>query len=45
MHKIGNIDIIGNLVFSYIYSFLPYMNHIIVANVKLHASWYKRIIF
>ena len=44
MHKIGNIDIIGNF-YSHICSFLPYMNHIIVANVKFDASLYKRIIF
>ena len=35
MHKIGNINIIANFVFSYICIFLPFMNHFILVYVSL----------
>ena len=39
--KIGNIGIIANFVFPYICSFLPYLHHIILVNVKFYVSGYK----
>ena len=44
-HKIGNIGIIANFVSPYIYSFLPYLHHMVFANVKLDDNRYKRSIF
>ena len=38
MHEIDNIGINANFVFSYIYSFLLYMYHVILANMKLDVS-------
>ena len=35
MHKIGNIGIIANFVFPYIGSFLPYLQHMMLVNMKL----------
>ena len=45
MHKNGNIGIIVNFVFSYICSFLLYLKHIILVNVKLDTCGDKRITF
>ena len=45
MHKIGNIGINANFVFSYICSFLLYFYHMISVNIKLDVSGYKRITF
>ena len=45
MHKVGNIGSITNFVFSYIYSFLSYFNHIILVYVKLDASMCDRVTF
>ena len=40
-HKITNIGIIANFVFPYIYSFLLYLYHMILVNLKLDISGYK----
>ena len=37
-HKIGNIGIIANTVFRYICSFLLYLHHMMLENVKLDVS-------
>ena len=44
-HKIGCDDIIANFVFPYICTFLPYLHHMVLVNVKLDVSGYKRSIF
>ena len=44
-HKIGNIDIFANSVFPHIWSFLPYLYHLLLINVKLNISGKKSIIF
>ena len=43
--KIGNIDIIVNFVFPYISSYLLYLYHMMLVNVKLDVSGHKRIMF
>ena len=43
--KISNIGIIANFVFPCIYSFLLYLHHMMLVNVTLDITWYKRIIF
>ena len=45
MHKIDNIGIIANFVFSYICSFLPFWDLIILVNVNFDTSRYMRITF
>ena len=45
MHKIGNIAIIANFEFPYICSFLLCFYHLILVNVKLDGSVYKRMNF
>ena len=42
IHKIGNIDIIGNFVLPYIFwSFLPYLHNTRLVNGKLDVDGYK----
>ena len=43
MHKIGNFSIIANFVFPFVCSFLLYLYHMIIVNVKLDVD--MRIIF
>ena len=43
--KIGNVGSIANFVILYIFSFILYLQHIMLVNVKLDVSRYKRIIF
>ena len=45
MHKIGNAGIIVNFVFPYICSFLPCLQHMILANIKLDISKFNWITF
>ena len=42
-HKCTKIGIIAKFVLPYIYSFLPYLNHVIVLNLTLDGTKYKRI--
>ena len=44
-HKISNISINPNFVFPYIPSFLLYVHHMILVNVKLNVSEHTRILF
>ena len=44
-HKIGNIGINANLVFPYIWSFLLYLQHIMLVNNKLCINGCNRITF
>ena len=44
-HKIGNITIFANFVFPYICSFLLYLQHMMLVNMKLDISWCNRITF
>ena len=44
-HKIGNIGTIANFVFPYVCSFPLYLYHIMLVNVKISVSGYKRITF
>ena len=44
-HKIGNIGIIANFAFPYICSFLLNLQHMMLVNVKLGITWYKKITF
>ena len=43
--KIGNSGIIANFVFLYIYSFLPYLHHMLLVNVEFDINAHKGIIF
>ena len=43
MYKVGNIGINANFVFLFICSFLPYSYHVLLVNVKLDVTGYKRI--
>ena len=43
-HKIGNIGIIANFIFSYLQFFL-YLHHMMLVNVKIYVSGCKKIIF
>ena len=45
MYKIGNIAIIVNFVFPYIFCFLFYLQHMMLVNVKLDISGYNNITF
>ena len=44
IQKLGNIDITANFVFPYISSFLLYLHHMMLVNVKLRVGGYTRII-
>ena len=44
-HKIGNIGIIANYIYSHICSFLLYFDHMMLVNVKVNVSGYRRITF
>ena len=44
-HKIDNIGIIAGFVFPYIYSFLLYLQHVMLVNMKLDISGCNRIAF
>ena len=43
--KIGSISIIGNVVFPYICSFLPYLHHMMFLNVKLDIRGKRGLCF
>ena len=40
MQKSGNIGIIADFLFPYIYNFFLYLHHVIVMNVKLDVNGY-----
>ena len=44
-HKVGNNGINANFVFPYNGSFLNYLHHMILANMKFKVSWCKKITF
>ena len=44
-HKIGNCGIITNFVFPYICNLLHYLHPMMLVNMKLDATGYKRITF
>ena len=44
-HKIGNNCINGNFVLPYNCSFLYYLHHMMLVNVKLDVSWYEGLPF
>ena len=44
-HKVGNVGIIANFVFTYICSFLLYLQQMISVNMKLEIKGYMGIIF
>ena len=44
-HKIGNNGINGNFVLPYNCSFLYYLHHMMLVNVKLDVSWYEGLPF
>ena len=45
LHKVGNVVIIANFVFTYIYSFLLYLQQLMSVNMKLEIKGYMGIIF
>ena len=44
-HKIGNIGIIANFVFTYICSSLPYLQYMVLVDIKLDISGCNRLDF
>ena len=45
MHKVGNVGINVNFVFTCICSFLLYLHNMMLVNMKLGTSGYTRIAF
>ena len=43
MHKIGNVGIIAKFVFPHICSFLLYLQHMMLVNIKLDISGCNRV--
>ena len=44
-HKVGNVGIIANFVFPYIFSFLLYLHQLMLVNVRLEIKGHMRITF